>query len=585
MKRLYKSILFVLLVFSMLLAACSPAATPAPAKEEPAKEEPAAPAAPAKEEPAKEEPAKEEPAAPAEPKVFRWGATVAPAGTFNALMINDVANGMVTDVVYESLVEYDENGDLVPWLATSWDISEDMKTLTWHLRDGVTWNDGTPFTAADVKFSYEFIASPGYTGNFAAPVKTIVGFDEMRAGTATELEGVKIVDDLTLTVTTKEIYAEAVERLGNYVHIIAKHQWEGIPLDKVLEQTEKLHNPIGTGPYMVKEYVPDSHTIVEKNVNYWAGEPVIDEFIFMIVNKETAPAMIARGELDYIELNSLSPDIIKSYEDAGAVFIQVPTTYSQLLVMNNQSHYLKDVNVRRGLLYAIDRPSILENIAYGYGRLVTQPYPPFFWAYGGDDKFDPYDYSPETAIKVLTEEAGWKYENGTMFDAEGKPVVMKLIYPQGNKARELAAVVIQQNFKEIGIQLDITMLEFNTMLDQFDTQEPEAFELGMVGTGVGNTGSIYNAYHSSAIFNGMNMSRYSDPEMDALLELSNSVVDREERKAVYVQVAQLINKNVPQVFLYNYDAGRFLSPRIQNYVMNSNNNQWKLYEWDLAPAN
>ncbi len=91
------------------------------------------------------------------------------------------------------------------------------------------------------------------------------------------------------------------------------------------------------------------------------------------------------------------------------------------------------------------------------------------------------------------------------------------------------------------------MLEFNTMLDQFDTQEPEAFELGMVGTGVGNTGSIYNAYHSSAIFNGMNMKRYSDPEMDALLELSNSVVDREERKAVYVQVAQLINKNVPQV--------------------------------------
>ncbi len=120
-------------------------------------------------------------------------------------MINDVANGMVTDVVYESLVEYDENGDLVPWLATSWDISEDMKTLTWHLRDGVTWNDGTPFTAADVKFSYEFIASPGYTGNFAAPVKTIVGFDEMRAGTATELEGIKIVDDLTLTVTTRNL--------------------------------------------------------------------------------------------------------------------------------------------------------------------------------------------------------------------------------------------------------------------------------------------------------------------------------------------------------------------------------------------
>lgn len=584
MKHLYKTIVLVLLVTSMLLAACAPAA--APATEAP--QAPKATEAPAASEPAKapEEPAATEaPQESAEPKVFRWGSSVAPAGTFNALLINDVANGMVTGVVYENLVKYDEEGNLVPWLATSWDISEDLKTVTWHLREGVKWNDGTPFTAADVKFSYEFIASPGYTGQFAAPVKTIIGFDEMRAGTATELAGVKIIDDLTLTFTTKEIYAEAIERLGNYLNIIAKHQWEGVPLDKAQEQTEKLHNPIGTGPYMVKEYVPDSHTIVEANPLYWGGKPKIDEIIFEIVNPETAPSMIGRGELDYFESNTLSPEMIKSYEDAGAKFIQVPTTFSQLLVLNNQSHYLKDVNVRRALLYAIDRKNILENIAYGYGRLVTQPYPPFFWAYGGDDKFNPYDYSPETAIKILTEEAGWKYENGTMYDTEGKPVVMKLIYPQGNKARELAAVVIQQNLKEIGIQLDITLLEFNTMLAAFDKQEPEAFEMGMVGTGVGKTGSIFNAYHTSAIFNGMNMSRYSDPEMDKLLDESNVVVDRDERKEVYIKVAQLINKNVPQIFLYNYDAGRFLSPRIQNYVMNADDNMWLIHQWDLGPAN
>jgi len=582
MKHLYKSIVLVLIVTSMLLAACTPA--PAPATQAPqapqASEATQAPATPA---PAVAEPTAA-PQASAEPKVFRWGSSVAPAGTFNALLINDVANGLVTNVVYENLVKYDEKGNLVPWLATSWDISEDLKTVTWHLRDGVKWNDGTPFTAADVKFSYEFIASPGYTGQFAAPVKTIVGFDEMRAGTATELAGVKIIDDLTLSFTTKEIYAEAIERLGNYLYIIAKHQWEGVPLDKALEQTEKLQNPVGTGPYMVKEYVPDSHAIVEANPHYWGGEPKIDEIIFQVVNQETAPSMISRGELDYIELNSLSPEIIKSYEDAGATFIQVPTTYSQLLVLNNQSHYLQDVNVRRGIYYAIDRPNILENIAYGYGRLVTQPYPPFFWAYGGDDKYNPYDYSPETAIKVLTEDAGWKYENGTMYDAEGEPVVMKLIYPQGNKARELAAVVIQQNLKEIGIQLDITMLEFNTMLAAFDLQEPEAFEMGMVGTGVGKTGSLFNAYHTSAIFNGMNMERYSDPEMDKLLEESNSIVDRDARKEVYVKVSQRINETVPQIFLYNYDAGRFISPRVQDYVMNADDNTWMIYQWDLAPA-
>ncbi len=149
----------------------------------------------------------------------------------------------------------------------------------------------------------------------------------------------------------------------------------------------------------------------------------------------------------------------------------------------------------------------------------------------------------------------------------------------------MAAVVIQQNFKEIGIQLDITMLEFNTMLDQFKQQDDDAFEMGMVGTGVSNSGNLFNAYHSSAIFNSMNHARYSNPEMDELLELSNNVVDREERKEVYIQVAQLINKTVPQVFLYNFDSGRFLSPRIQNYVMNSNEDTWNIHEWDLAPAN
>lgn len=582
MKHVLKSIIFVLIVSSMLLGACTkPAAAPAPAPVvEPTKAPQASEATKA---PAAPEPTAV-PVVSTEPKVLRWGSSVAPAGTFNALLINDVANGMVTGVVYENLVKYDEKGNLVPWLATSWDISEDLKTITWHLRDGVKWNDGTPFTSADVKFSYEFIASPGYAGQFAAPVKTIVGFDEMRAGTATELSGVKLIDDLTLSFTTKEIYAEAIERLGNYLNVIAKHQWEGVPLDKALEQTDKLRNPVGTGPYMVKEYVPDSHAIVEANPYYWGGKPKIDEIIFEVVNPETAPSMISRGELDYIELNALSPEIIKSYEDVGAKFIQVPTTYSQLLVLNNQSHYLKDVNVRRGILFAIDRPNILENIAYGYGRLVTQPYPPFFWAYAGDDKFDPYTYNPETAIKVLTEDAGWKYENGTMYDTEGKPVVMKLIYPQGNKARELAAVVIQQNMKEIGIQLDITMLEFNTMLDAFDTQEPDAFEMGMVGTGVGPTGNLFNAYHTSAIFNGMNMERYSNPDMDKLLEESNVIVDREARKEVYTKVAELINQTVPQIFLYNYDAGRFLSPRLENYVMNRDDNVWKIFQWDLAPA-
>lgn len=516
----------------------------------------------------------------AEEKVLRWASLAAPSGEFNPLLKTDDYNAYITGVIFESLVNLSPEMEFEGLLAKSWEVSEDSKSVVFHLREGVKWHDGEPFTADDVKFTYEFIADPEYTGVQSSQISEIKGVKERKEGTATELEGVEVIDPYTIRITTGEVYAPFLANISSSIAIIPKHIWSKVAMADVDSATELLRNPIGTGPFKMSEFVPDRYTIVEKNTDYWNGEAKLDKIVFQVVNPETVLAQMLNDELDYLEIHTIDPDDIKMYKDAGFTFEEVQTTSYQMMVPNNQDPIINNKWLRQALTYAIDRQGIVDTILHGFGNVGTQIYPPHFWAYPGDSEINMYEYNPEEAIKLLTEKLGWEYKNNKMLMA-GKPVKFKLIYPSGNKARELSAPIIQENLKKIGIEMDIEMMEFATMLEKLANQSADAFEFSLLGIGLGTDPDATKLLHSDYIFNGLNFSRYSNPELDKLLDEGMRYLDIEQRRPIYKEVSKLINEEMPNIYLYNFNYGMIKSPKLKGKNPHPNSFSYNAVNWSM----
>ncbi|WP_025642654.1 ABC transporter substrate-binding protein [Schnuerera ultunensis] len=513
-------------------------------------------------------------------KILRRASLSAPSGVFNPLLNNDDYNAYVTDLIYENLVTLTPDLEFEPVLAEEWELSEDARSITFHLRKGVKWHDGEPFTAEDVKFTYEFIANPKYPGAYSSYINAIEGYEARKSGQADELTGVEVIDKHTVKITTSEVYAPFLEKICFWIRIIPKHIWGEVDIEKANESTELLRNPIGTGPFKFTEFSPDRYTIVEKNTDYWDGEAKLDKIILQVVNPETAQAQMLNGELDYLPLTTLEPDNIKMYEDAGFVVEEFKYNAYQNMIINNQNPVLNNKWVRQALAYGIDRQGIVDSILYGYGNVANQIYPTHFWPYPGDDQINHYEYNPEKAIELLTEKAGWEYKDGKMY-IDSNPAKFTLIYPSGNKARELSAPVIQENLKNIGIEIELQMMEFATMAAQVEEPSPDAFDFALMGHGIGADADVRTFLHTDFIFNGANYCRYSNEELDKLLEEGMKYLDIEKRKPIYAEVAKIVNEEMPTLYLYNYSSAIAIVPNLKGIRPHAFTSAYNAVNWDL----
>lgn len=517
----------------------------------------------------------------AKENVLRWGTTSAPSGNFNPNLTTDSYNFIVSNVIYETLLELNPSADFEALLAKSWTVSDDQKTVTFNLRNDVTWHDGEAFNAEDVKFTLEFVASKGFAGAVSGAVKPIKGYEAFHNGETAELAGVKIVDPYTIAVTTEDIYAPVLSALGDSVKILPEHIWSAVKPEEAGEATALLRNPVGTGPFKFGEFVADQYTTIVRNENYWGSTAKLDKIIFQVINVDTVLAKLINGEIDYVSLYSLDPDDVKAYKENGLKFYTAPETAHQMLVVNNQNEILNNKYVRQAFTYAIDRKGIVENIVHGYGRVGNQIYPQDFWLYPGDDAINHYEYNPDKAIELLTTKAGWVQKDGKLY-INGEPAKFTLIYPMGNKARELSAPVIQENFKDIGIELDIQLMEFKTMLGKLYEEGSDAFDLSLLGLGIDTHGDVTRNIHTNAMFKeGYNFARYSNPELDKLLDAGIKTLDRNKRIAIYKKVAKIINEEMPYVYLYNWSQGIVTSPKLRGMVLNNYDYEYKIENWTM----
>ena len=459
--------------------------------------------------------------------------SIGDARRLNPVIANDSASGTINDQVFNGLVKYDKDIKLICDLAEQWDVSNGGKTITFHLRKNVKWHDGIEFTADDCLFTYQKFVDP----KVATPYSSSY-MDVLKA---------EVVNKYTFQVTYKEPFSPALESWS--MGIIPKHLLDGRDIN-----TDQFNrHPIGTGPYKFKEWIAGQKIVLEANDNYFEGRPNIDQFLYRIIpDSSTMFQELLSGGVDMMGLTPLqylrkseTRRISENYRK-----FRYPANAYTYMGYNLTNQLFSDVKVRQALSYAINRQSIIDGILLGLGRPCTGPFSYVSWAY--NPKAKSYNYDPELAKKMLSEE-GWKDQNRTgILEKNGKPFRFTILTNQGNTERIRTAEIIQQNLKAVGIDVSIRVMEWQAFLEQIDKR---SFEAIILGWSMGRDPDLYDIWHSSKTKKGeYNFIGYENVEVDRLLVEGRRTFDIEKRKKIYYRIHEVLAEEQPYAFLYVPDA-------------------------------
>ena len=461
-------------------------------------------------------------------------ASIGDANTLVPILASDSASQDICGLVFNGLVKYDKDINLIGDLAEGWEIKEDGLVIIFHLRRDVRWHDGEPFTAHDVEFTYKKLIDP--------TVKTPYSGDFER------VKSLEVPDDYTVKVTYKEPHSPGLSSWG--MRMMPKHILE----NEDLSDTKFSRAPIGTGPYKFKGWRTGEKIVLVVNTDYFEGRPYIDRYIYRIIpDQATIFLELQTQGVDEIGLTPLQysrqtdTEFFKRYYRK----YKYPAFGYTYLGFNLKDPKFKDKRVRLALDYAIDKEEIIRGVLLGLGRVSTGPFPPESWAYNKDVVPIPYD--PKRARELL-KEAGWEDRDGDgWLDKDGTKFKFTLITNQGNDQRKIAAEIIQRRLKEVGIDMRIWIIEWATFLTKFI--DVRRFEAVILGWGLSRDPDAYDIWHSSKQREReFNFIGYENEEVDKLLEKGRRVFDQEKRREIYHKVHRLIYDDCPCIFLYVPDA-------------------------------
>ena len=430
----------------------------------------------------------------------------------------DAASERVRTLFFNTLVKKDEKFDYVGELASDIKRSDDGQTFTFTLRDGVKFHDGRTLSSADVKYTLDLV----FSSNFAKSASFYEGTGEQKQS---YIRSVEAPDPRTVVVTLMKPW---VGLLSNLVPIAI------IPKDSY--ESQKTH-PLGTGPFKFLRYDNTQQVCdMEAFPDYWDGPAQIKQVRVRVISDMNAlQAELQSGRVDIAPLpTSLSPDAVKRLEQDPNLQVKAFSGSNVvLLTLNTASPPLDNVKVRQAIAYGIDRQSLIQNLLLGYGKIAHSIIPEESWAYSPGQT---YSFDPATAKRILT-------EAGVRID---KPVVYKL---SGSSISGRQYVGVIQNYlKEVGIPVDIQTPEQNTLLDELRRGNFQIAYTQWVG---GNQDPIFykDLFATSEIPTltrpSRNRSRYSNPELDKLLEEAVSTFDRQRARELYGRIQEIVSRDVP----------------------------------------
>lgn len=457
-------------------------------------------------------------------------------GALNPAVTTSGATHPVTDQIFNGLVGLDQQFNPVPELAERWAIEDAGRTYRFTLRRGVRWHDGTRFTAADVKFTFE-----------SALLKY---HSRTRAALEGLIEAIDTPDDLTVVMRLKRPYGPLLKRLDLVeASIIPRHQYAGHDL----LSGEPTRRPVGTGPFRFVSYAPGDRLALERNSDYFRdGLPGVDRVVFRFLpNPATAVSALESGDVDYIggvpgpDVARLQarPDIVVARSTGGSG----GSICQDVLIPNLTKPPFNDVRVRRAFAHALDRRFIVDRVYFGQGRPATGPISHLLeWAYTPDVR--QYAHDPASA-RALLDEAGLR--TGTNGER------LSITFTHASSHQRLAQVLREQ-LKPIGVRLELQTLDFNAQVDQVFVKK--AFDLGLASycNGADPDIGVRRVYVSTNIgpYPFSNGSGYRNVRIDRLFDEASQLVDLRERRTRYVEIQRLLAEDVPYFWLIDSEGLR-----------------------------
>lgn len=462
----------------------------------------------------------------------------------------DGQSEFIDELLFDSLVHKDQNFNLVPGAAERWEMP-DLQTYVFHLRPGIRFHDGRPLTAKDVKWTLDTMRD--------GSLRTIKG------ATYKLVDRVGTPDNLTVVVHLSEPFAPLLWNLSEGAFGIVPYG----------SGKDFKNNPVGSGPFRFVRSDPDSQVVIERNDEYWGERARFQRIRFAVVPDATTRALeLRKGSADLAAANSFPPDMVRALAREGNLTVQRhPGTSLAYLAFNLRDPILKDVRVRQAMAFAIDRQSILHYLMGDSGRLAASVLPPEHWAYDPDVTHYPYDTGKANA---LLDAAGYpRGKDGVRFHLSMKTST--------DDTTRLLAAVLQQQFRQAGIALDIRSFEFGTFYSDVSKGSFQLYSLRWIGYSNQDPDIFEDAFHSASFApKRANRGYYSNPELDRLIEEGRRTVDEPQRKRIYAEVQRILARDLPYINLWYLDNVLVHSSRVRDVQLGASADYQFLNTAELA---
>ncbi|HVB11396.1 MAG TPA: ABC transporter substrate-binding protein [Bacillota bacterium] len=505
-----------LIVLSLVLTACGGAAAPTG--------KPAAPATAT---------------APAAGKTLTIAITQDPPG-FNPVTATNSYSAVVIQLLFDPLVWQGVDQSFHPLLASSWDVSPDSRTFTFHLNPAAKWSDGKPVTAADVAYTIDLNTNPAIPASHGTFMSFLLGTDAQGHSTdpSQPLAGVKVVDDHTVQLITKQPTDPHVilGDLGTGIYILPQHALQGIAASEFAKAPFFQAPNVTDGAFQWVKYVTDQYVQLKANPGYYMGAPKLDEVLFRVVPPTSLLPELRDGEVDTTAGGGNANIPLQDWPTiAGLANLKqapVPGIGLELMELNTAHAYFASASVRQAITMAIDRQSLVQNLLKGQGTVAAGPVSPLYtlWA---DTALTPLPFDAQRAKQVLSA-ASFPFSHPLL-----------LIMPSGNQSSIQAASLIQQNLAAIGLTVQIEQLDTSAFVQRFHTGQ---YDLSLVGATLGSDPSALAAFFGCK--GTFNFNSFCDPKLDSLFQAGAATPDYNQRRSIYDQVQQEMQAQSPWVFLY-----------------------------------
>jgi peptide/nickel transport system substrate-binding protein len=456
----------------------------------------------------------------------------------NAFAESDIINKLI----FSGVTKWALNGAAQSDLATSWSVSKNKLVWTFNLRKGVKWQDGKPFTSADVVYTYRDVVL-----NKATPTS--------KASVYSAVKTVRAKGKYKVQFVLSSPFSDLPAYLAYFAPVLPKHVLSGSnPFDN---STFNKQHPIGTGPYKLTKYTPGESITLTRNPTYFGAKPKIKTIIFKIIPTTTTEVSnLLSGDLDYINLTD--PQYLKPFANNKSFKVQknADQTYYFAMVNTTKAPF-NDVRVRQALDYAIDKKAMINAMLSGYGKVAGGPIAPLQKAFY-NSKVQQYPYSVSKALSLLAA-AGYKKDASGKLMKDGQQLSIDFTAGQ---IRFLvpASELIQRYWEALGIQVNLKVLDWNTYIQTVVVNRD--YQASFAWWSTPPAPDMYSYFSCSAAKGGYNLSGYCNPALDKAMDKGRAATQAKQEAAAYDKVQTMLAKSVPLMFLFYPDSFNVMDTKL-----------------------